>query len=78
MRIAMFLRHAWLVFLVLGMSLLVVGGVCYLVETEPSGFAIEQPQREIPGLQAGMQTDLTFLLQNPTWHNVRIVGLVEC
>jgi len=74
----MILRHVWLALFLLGLLLLAVGGVCYLVETEPSGFAIEQPQREIPGLQAGMQTNVMFLLQNPTWHNVRIVGLAEC
>jgi len=38
---------------------------------------VQEPQREIVGVQAGETLTLVFAIRNPTRHAARIVGLVE-
>jgi hypothetical protein len=39
---------------------------------------VQEPEREIVGVQSRETLTLVFAIRNPTWHTARVVGLAEC
>jgi hypothetical protein len=74
----MLLRCVSSLFFVLGLALLVAAGFGYVADfAEPARVTIDEPERELEAIP-GEALELVFVVQNPTWHTARIVGLAEC
>jgi len=72
------LRHLPGVFVGLALAMFVAAGLAYWQSWERPGFMIVEAEREFSDAAVGKVMQLTFTLNNPTWHSVRIVGRVEC
>ena len=50
----------------------------YFVPIEGAGVSVEEPEREIAPLRAGMISAVTFPVHNSNRHPVKVVGLAVC
>jgi len=71
-------RCASVLLFAVGVLLLFVGVRGNVVAVRASGFDIKQPEREITGVQYGTPSQVTFIIENPGWRDIRVVGLAEC
>ena len=73
----MIYRHLSNLLLVLAAILFGVAGYGYYLDTDTHGARIENAEREFPDLKVGVNT-VTYRLNNPTRHPVRVVGCSFC
>jgi hypothetical protein len=62
----------------LALGLFGVAAYLYFVETDDSVVTIDEPERFLTGFTAEQTSDLTFRIDNSTWHAAKVVGLAPC
>ena len=65
-------------FLLVGLAFLGLAAFVYVSTADAAGVTIDQPDRDLPGVGAGVTTYISFPVRNPTRHPARVVGLAEC
>ena len=73
----MILRNLPAVFLLLAFALLAAAGYAYFFLQDAPGAVIAEPDRTFPALAVG-KNEISFRLNNPTGHVVRVIGCQFC
>lgn len=64
--------------IVFGLILIGVGAHGYLTQPSEPGASIDEPERDLDGVETGREHPLEFTIRNPTGHAIRVVGLSTC